>query len=101
MAKSFIFIVIAGILALSANAGLSQGEKATAQRTSLDGIQRIKPTSVEIMPNITMEEYNRMSQLADQGKIDEDSFYSIPDFSSLYFEGCSRYCGGWGDTFND
>ncbi len=101
MAKSFISIVIAGILALGANASLSQGEKATAQRTSLDGIQRIKPASVEIMPDITMEEYNRMSKLADQGKIDEDSFYSMPVFSSLYFEGCSWYCGGWVDTITD
>lgn len=101
MKKTLFFIIItATSLASSQIFGGNTSSAPQHDERTLDNIQSIKPTAVELMPDISMEEYNRLEKLAGEGKIDPDSFYNIPVFSSLYFEGCSWYCGGWVDSLS-
>lgn len=100
MKRTIFFTIIAATLAssqlMSGNANL----KSSPDVFVLDGVRRIKPTAIEMMPDISMEEYNKLEKLAGEGKIDPENFYNIPVYSSLYFEGCSWYCGGWVDSLS-
>ena len=78
------------VLAFTASC-ISSSKKATiedeVEKVALtDSIPTIKPTSVEIMPDISWEEFEN----ADTAYIDV--------YSTLYWEGCSWYCGGKVDT---
>ena len=89
-----IAVALASIQITGGNAHLTPSPNVMA----LDKVQSIKPVAVEVMPDISLEEYLRLDSLANLGKIDDESFYSIPVYSSIYFEGCSWYCGGWVDS---
>lgn len=81
MKKILLYILV---LAFAAPCISLSKKPATEDKT--DGIPTIKPTSVEIMPDISMEEYEK----ADTDYIDV--------YSTLYWGGCSWYCAGKVDT---
>ena len=91
-----IAVALASSQITGGNAHMTPSPNAIA----LDEVQSIKPVAVEVMPDISMEEYMRLDSLANMGKLDEDSIYNIPVYSSIYFEGCSWYCGGWVDSIS-
>ena len=89
-----ISIMMAYLLAMSATSAPQSG----AMQATANQPLSIKPTAVEMMPDLTMAEFDQLEELAATGEIDVDSIYSLPVYSELYSGACSWYCGGWVDT---
>ena len=98
MKRTLFFAMVAIALASSQIMGGNARLMPSPNVMVLDEVQSIKPVAVEVMPDISLEEYMRLDSLVNMGKYDAENFYDIPVFSSIYFEGCSWYCGGWVDS---
>ncbi len=96
MKKIFTLILLAGAL-VSFQLASPQGHCSPTGELTAD-VQRLQPVTVETMADITMAEYEHIVELAEKGEIDYDSIYNVGVYGSLYYEGCSWYCGGVVDT---
>jgi len=89
--KQILFIIACVAIAGSSltAAATEPAEKASASQMiapATSNVPTIRPTSVEFMPDMTMEQYNNL--------VERDPETVVPVFSTLYDEGCSWYCGG-------
>ena len=89
-----ISIMMVYLLFLSATSAPQSG----VMQATTNMPKSIKPVAVEMMPDITMAEFNQLEKLAGEGEISYDSVYSINVYGELYDGGCSWYCGGWVDS---
>lgn len=89
----YSIVCIAAVLSLISATGVPTSEQSTARQTAqatVDGVPVLHPTAVELMPNMTRTEYEKL--------LATDPEINVGVYPSLYFEGCSWYCGGWVDT---
>ncbi|MBR5170934.1 MAG: hypothetical protein IKW85_10255 [Muribaculaceae bacterium] len=93
MKKLFYFIaalVMAGICLSATMKPASEAPSGQKAKSVAAGVPTIRPTSVELMPDMTYDEYEQLMENDPEAHVDV--------FSSLYFEGCSWYCGGQVDN---
>ena len=60
-------------------------------------VRAVSPESVTLMPGISVEEWQRLSERMEMGKGTDEDSVKLSDcdvFYDLYNEGCSWYCGG-------